>query len=286
MSPRPNLGGAYPATGVRPARPSGTALFNCHAGPSWPLGGKTQTTSSREPPGVPVSPPGSWNSGGASVGPSRALGTFEARGTCEALGQGPAVRQPRSLTLLGPLAGPTRAPRQLREPALARAGPLHPAAPRTALPSPCWLMPPQGSAVKELPTHTAHPPGSGPPLPCPLLVSSVPAMHTGPSIIHRTQLGAPRPWDTTQELGALCPPLVLGAGGSAGALVPLRPAHLAPGASTAQTSVTGTRKETLWRQGSPSLACGPRCLVQPPGGDRHRAPAERRWGVLRGCRGV
>lgn len=203
------------------------------------------------------------------MGPSRALGTFEAWGTWEALGQGPAVRQPRSLTLLGPLACPTCAPRQLRERALARAGPLHPAAPRTALPSPCWLMPPQGSAFKELPTHTSHPPGSGPPS---LAHSLSPASQRciqdpAPLPGHRHQAlvppgpeTPPRSWGTPVLLSCW------GAGGSPGALVPLRPAHLAPGASTAQTSVTGTRKETLWRWGSPLLAGGPRCLVQPPGG--------------------
>lgn len=61
----------------------------------------------------------------------------------------------------------------------------------------------------------SHPPGSGPPLPPSLLVSSKPGMHTGPSITHRTQrpdLSAPRPRETTEEPVALCPPLLLGMG--------------------------------------------------------------------------
>lgn len=110
------------------------------------------------------------------------------------------------------LPSPSSQAAQSGERAHARAGPLQLAAPRMALLSPRWLMPPQGSALREVPTHMSHPPGSGPPLPLSLLVSSEPGMRAGPSVTHRTQrpdLGAPGPRETTQELVALYPALVL-----------------------------------------------------------------------------
>lgn len=71
--------------------------------------------------------------------------------------------------------------------------------------TPCWLIPPQGSSFREVPTHMSHPPVSGPPLPFSVLISSKPGMLKDPGPLRGDgrDFGAPRPPETTKELVAL-----------------------------------------------------------------------------------
>lgn len=114
--------------------------------------------------------------------------------------------RPCSLTPPGSRVCPAHPPRQLR---VRRAGTCPgralcgwQRAPRAALLSPHWLMPPQGSAFREVHTHRSHPPGSGPPLPFSLLASSKPGMPKGPGATQDTETGPRCPWAPRDHRGA------------------------------------------------------------------------------------
>lgn len=149
-------------------------------------------------------------------------------------------------------------------------------------PFPLLAYAPSGVSIQGAARPHVSPTWLWAPLPCSLLVSSVPAMHIGPSTTHRTQTQALVPPGPETPP---CPPLVLGGRG------------FSRGSGASQACTPGPRGQhssdfSDRDQEGNALAMGQPLAGQwatLPGSaswwNRHRAPAECRWGVLKGCRG-